>query len=82
MNTKRPICGILSVTLPLVGLLVADVGFALARLSVAIFILSALCSIAGIGIGIAGLVRRERFHWLPILGLMLSTGTAVIYFAA
>jgi len=68
--------------LPLVGLLVADVGFALARLSVAIFILSALCSIAGIGIGIAGLVRRERFRWLPILGLVLSTGTAVIYFAA
>ena len=92
MKTKKPICGILSVAMPLVGLLVAWLGFALnhepsgphqlAGAGLAILILSLLCPVAGIAIGIAGMVRRERFRWLPFLGFVLSVGTAASYFAA
>lgn len=92
MDINRPICGILSVAMPLVGLLVAYVGFALHHeppgphqlvgLGLAILILSLLCPVAGIVIGIVGMVRRERFRWLSPLGLVLSIGTAASYFAA
>jgi hypothetical protein len=92
MNIKKPICGTLSVAMPPVGLLVAYVGFTLihepsgphqlAGAGMAILILSLLCPVAGIGIGIAGLVRRERFRWLPVLGLLLNIVTAASYLAA
>ena len=78
--------------MPLVGLLVGWVGFALNReppgphqlagAGLAILILSLLCPVGGILVAIVGMVRRERFRWLPIVGLVLSIGTAASYFAA
>ena len=91
METKKPICGSLSVAMPLIGLFVAFVGFALIReptgphqlsgMGVVFLILSLLCPIAGVVLGIIGMVRRERLRWLPVLGLVLSIGCAASYFA-
>jgi len=92
METRKPICGSLSVAMPLIGFLVAFVGFALIReptgphqlsgMGVVILILSLLCPIAGVVLGIIGMVRRERLRWLPVLGFVLSVGCAASYFAA
>lgn len=92
METKKPICGSLSVAMPLIGLLVAFVGLAVIRepagpqqlsgMGVVILILSLLCPIAGIVLGIIGMVRRERLRWLPVLGFVLNIGCAASYFAA
>jgi len=91
METKKPICGILSVAMPIVGLLVGFAGSAFthdppsphqSRVAAAIVILSLLCAVSGIAIGIGGIVRRERFRWLPVFGLIWSVGWALSYFAA
>ena len=78
--------------MPLIGFLVAFVGFTLIReptgphqlsgMGVAILILSLLCPVAGVVLGIMGMVRRERLRWLPVLGVVLSIGCAASYFAA
>jgi hypothetical protein len=78
--------------MPLIGFLVAFVGFALIReptgphqlsaIGVVILILSLLFPIAGLVLGIIGMVRRERLRWLPVLGFVLSIGGAASYFAA
>lgn len=77
--------------MPLIGLLVAVAGFALVHeptgphqlsdMGVGILILSLLCPIAGVVLGIVGMVRREPFRWLVVLGFLLSVGWAVSYFA-
>jgi hypothetical protein len=92
METKKPICGSLSVAMPLIGFLVAFVGFTLIHdptgphqlsgMGVVILILSLLCPIAGVVLGIIGMIRRERLRWLPVLGFVLSIGCAASYFAA
>jgi hypothetical protein len=78
--------------MPLIGFLVALVGFALIReptgphqllgMGLVILILSLLCPIAGVVLGVIGMVRRERFRWLPVVGFVLSIGCAASYFAA
>jgi len=80
------------VAMPLVGFLVVFAGFALIReptgphqlsgTGVIILILSLLCPIAGVVLGIIGMVRRERLRWLPVVGFVLSIGCAASYFAA
>ncbi len=92
METKKPIYGSLSVAMPLIGLLVAFVGFALIHeptgphqvsgMGLVIPILSLLCPVSGIVLAIIGMVRRERFRWLPVFGFVLSIGCAASYFAA
>jgi hypothetical protein len=92
METKKPICGSLSVAMPIIGLLVAFVGFALIRTptgpqqlsgaGAVVLILSLLCPIGGVVLGIIGMVRRERLRWLPVLWFVLSIGCAASYFAA
>jgi len=91
METKKPICGILSVAMPLVGLLAGFAGSAFIHdppgphqsgAVAAIVILSLLCAVSGMVIGIAGIVRRERFRWLPVFGLIWSVGWALSHFAA
>ena len=91
METKKPICGLLSVAMPLIGLLVGFLGSALihepsnmGQSPAAIFLvtLSLLCPVSGVVISIIGIVRRERFRWLPVFGLVWSIGWALSYFAA
>jgi hypothetical protein len=76
-NRPAPICGILSVALTPLALLFAFLATALIEALVgraphgvgrAIVLLSLACSIAGMVLGIASLVRRERFPWLPAIG--------------
>ena len=78
--------------MPLIGFLLAFVGFTLIHeptgphqlsgMGVVILILSVLCPISGVVLGIIGMVRRERLRWLPVLGFVLSIGCAASYFAA
>ena len=92
METKKPICGSLSVAMPLIGYLVAFAGFALIHepssphqisgMGVAVLFLSLLCPIAGVVLGIIGMVRRERLRWLPVLGFVLSLACTASYFAS
>ena len=72
--------------MPLIGLLVTFVGFALIHepigphqlsgMGLVVLILSLFCPIAGVVLGIIGMVRRERFRWLPVLGFVFSIGCA------
>jgi hypothetical protein len=39
-------------------------------------------SLTGLAFAIAGLIRRERLRWLPIIGLILSICIGLSYFAA
>jgi len=85
VESKRPICGILSVALPPSGLLIAYLGSLLVTtpgVVVAVVILSLTGSLAGFGLAVAGLMRRERLRWLPVIGLVLSIGTGLSHFAA
>jgi len=87
MRNKNPICGILSVVLPLVGLLVGLVGSAFfgpeQPAAVAVIVsLSLLCPVSGVVISVIGMVRHERLRWLPVFGFVWSIGWALSYFAA
>jgi hypothetical protein len=85
LTRQDPICGILSVALPPLGLpflylaavlvaalvqpLVGRPPDAVAR---AVVLLSMSCILAGLSLGVAGLVRRERLRWLSVMGSLLS----------
>lgn len=87
MEPKRPICGILSIALPPLGLLI---GFLAATfwptapdgVGDAIVILSLAGSLAGLAFAVAGFVRRERLRWLPVFGLAMSVCIGLAQFAA
>lgn len=77
MAGKRPICGILSVALPPLGLLIGGLASLfvtdpLRGVVIAIVILSLSASVAGLICAICGLFRGERLRWLPVIGLILS----------
>ncbi len=87
LESRRPICGILSVALPPLGWLIAYLGSLLVTtppsgVVMAVVVLSLSGSLAGFASAIAGLVRRERLRWLPVIGLVLSIGTGLTHFAA
>lgn len=74
MNGKPSVCGPLSVGLGLVGLCLVIVMQWLPRTIAhssggkTIILFAGLSFMCGIGIGIAGMVREERLHWLPAIG--------------
>jgi hypothetical protein len=91
VETKKPICGFLSVGMPLVGLALGFLGSAFIHEPsdpqrsgpvTVVVILSFLCPVSGIVLSIIAILRRERFRWLPIFGLVWSIGWALSYFAA
>jgi hypothetical protein len=87
VESKRPICGILSVALPPLGLLIAYLGSLLVTtpprgVVIAIVILSLSGSLTGFALAVAGLIRRERLRWLPVIGLILSICIGFSHFAA
>jgi hypothetical protein len=87
MEPKRPICGILSVALAPLGLLIGYFAGTFwptppAGFVVAIVILSLAISLAGLVFAVAGLARRERMRWLPVIGLILNVCIGLAHFAA
>jgi uncharacterized membrane protein YoaK (UPF0700 family) len=78
--------------MPLVGLLVSYVQFALSKavagshqgngVDVVLLLFAILCVVGGVVCAIVGMKRRERFSYLPITGLILSLGILASYFAA
>ncbi|MDB6055766.1 MAG: hypothetical protein JWN25_3289 [Verrucomicrobiales bacterium] len=91
METKKPICGSLSVVMPVVGFLLSFASITLShepadthgvsRLGLVILTLSFLCPISGVVFSIMGMVRHESLRWLPIFGFVWSICCAASYFA-
>jgi len=87
-NRPTPICGILSVALTPLALLFAFLASALVEALVgraphgvarAIVFLSLSCILAGLAFGVAGLVRRERLRWLPVIGWLSTTCIVALF---
>jgi len=77
LDRPAPVCGILSVVLTPLALVFAFLASSLVEALVgraphgvarAIALVSLSCILAGVAIGIAGVVRQERLRWLPVLG--------------
>lgn len=88
LTRQDPICGVLSVTLPPLGLpflffaaviceaLVKQGGVSTSELGPgvtrALVLLTISWILAGLPFGVAGWVRRERLRWLSVMGSLLS----------
>ncbi len=88
MEYKKPICGILSVAMPLIALLLGLLGSLLIHKPpgphhpgvLLLLTLSLLFLVSGIALSIAAMVRRERLRWLPAFGLVWNLGWALSFF--
>jgi hypothetical protein len=89
MDTTKPICGVLSVVMPPFGILISGLALWLlydpkrpqeSGVVGVIILFSLFCAVSGIVIGIIGIVRRERFRWLPKFGLVWSIGWTLSHF--
>ena len=95
LTGKSPVCGMLAVALPPLGLPFiyfttiiveaiggspftqssrwADPDVVIGAVKV-IILLTLSCLLAGLPLGIAGVLRRERLRWLSVMGIVLSAG--------
>ncbi|MEY4484123.1 MAG: hypothetical protein RL693_1575 [Verrucomicrobiota bacterium] len=89
-DKKKPVCGLLSIVMPPIGLLFVFSMLALIQkpvgpeqlsgAGIAIPILALSSSVSGIGFGVMGMVRCERYRYLSEFGVVWSLGWVASYF--
>ena len=89
-SNRKPIFGVLSVVLPLAGLVIASLTFTvidppepphqLSGLYAGILFFALACAISGIAAGLIGWIRAEQHYWISIFGFLFSLFLSLSYF--
>ena len=83
MRIQNPVCGGLSVALPVLGLVISYIGAYYAErwadLRIPFFSL-VIGSLGGVVFSVLAFRRRERWIVAPIVGLLLSIAVAMFFF--